>query len=440
MASPDPSKFLESCLWALIDANEDAKLTEVLPPRRPCADARVLAASGRDGHERPCRPAFCPCGTRQPNLVCLCPTALQLCRKIVPRVLVALRSDASRGKALEVVKTLSSRVKSSTAVLLPVVEIYDVFQAADASPYEKNISIMFLEMGWKRAEPAVQAKLVLRILPGVALHAEQYQITLLQMALSALEHVGSLTSTAWSSIRLEGPSAKVVRTFLLDVLLYAAPGAGQARAAANAAPAAGGGASAGTSGASPAAAGSSPPPPPGLSIVALERVQTKTQQGEGKTATEYLLLRKIAILKALTSKMLSDEDAFPLATVASCGAHHDVRRMGEDLLRALTQANRVDLDAECSADAVNTLFVLLLGNAEQIKKELQATGKPPAYMGAKPPTAFVASAVDVPTRVALLAQLCRSIRAANTFPHALQAIFQVTLLLTLSTHELAPKP
>lgn len=333
---------------------------------------------------------------------------------------MALRSDAARGKALEVVKTLSARVKSSTAVLLPVVEIYDVFRSADASPYEKNISLMFLEMGWKRAEPAVQAKLVLSILPDVASQPEQYHTTLLQMALSALEHVGSLTSTAWTSIKVEGESAKVIRGFLLDVLLYAAPGAGQARAAATATPGTGGAASAGAA----SSTETSSPPPPGMSIVAVERIQTKSQQSDGKSVAEYLVLRKVAVLKALTAKMLSDVDAFPLAAVASCGAHHDVRRLGEDLLRTLMQANRVDLDADCSVDAVNTLFALLLGNAEQIKKELQAAGKPPAYMGAKPPTAFVASAVDVPTRVALLAQLCRSVRAANTFPQALQAIFQ----------------
>jgi len=154
-------------------------------------------------------------------------------------------------------------------------------------------------------------------------------------------------------------------------------------------------------------------------------VQTKTQQGEGKGVMEYLLARKVAVLKALTGKMLVDEDSFPLAAVASCGAHHDVRRMGEDLLRALTQANRVDLDAESATDAVNTLFLLLLGNAEQIKKDLQAAGgKAPSYMGSKSPTHFVASAIDVPTRVVVLAQLCRSTRAANTFPHALQSIFQ----------------
>lgn len=94
---------------------------------------------------------------------------------------MALRSDAARGKALEVIKTLSSRVKSSTGVALPVVEIYEVFANAEASPYEKNVALMFLEMGWKRAEPTVQAKLVLRILPNIASHAEQYQITLLQV-------------------------------------------------------------------------------------------------------------------------------------------------------------------------------------------------------------------------------------------------------------------
>jgi proteasome component ECM29 len=344
----------------------------------------------------------------------------QLCHKIVPRVLVALRSDAARGKALEVVKTLSSRVKSAIAVVLPLAEIYNVFANTEASPYEKNIGIMFLELGWKRAKAAEQAALVLRILPTVAAHAEQYQLTLLQMALSALEHVGTLTNTSWSSVTLEGAHATAVRSFLLDVLLFAPPGAGQARVQ-EPSPSA-----ASSPGAAAASAPAAPAPlPPGLAAVGLERIQTKTQHGEGKGVPEYLLIRKIAVLKALTGKMLSDEHAFPLAVVASCGAHHEVRRMGEDLLRTLMQANRVDLDADSAAETIDTLFMLLLGNAEKIKRELQAGGgKAPAYMGGKSPALFVAGAVDVPTRVVLLAQLCRSVRAANTFPSALQAIFQ----------------
>ena len=364
MASPppDPTAFLESCLWALIEANDDASLTE-------------------------------------------------LCRKMVKRVLVALRSDAARAKALEVVKTLSSRVKNSSAVLLPVEHIYDVFADPDASPYEKNIALMFLEMGWKRAPQELQAKMVLAIAGSVGNVADNYQITLLQMVLSAIEHVGSKTSTSWTT--LSGAHAKVVRGFLLDVLLFAPPGAGQARADSAAASA--------TAPASPAA----PPLPPGMSAVALDRLQTKLQLAGGQGATEYLMARKLAVMKALSGKILSDSDTFPLAIVASTGAAHEVRRAGEDLVRTLTQANRVDLDADEAEATITTLFNLLLGTSDAIKRELQAGGgKSPAYMGSKSPTLFVSGAVDVPTRVVLLAHLCRSMRAANTFPQALQAIFQ----------------
>ena len=375
MASPppDPTAFLESCLWALIEANDDASLTE-------------------------------------------------LCRKMVKRVLVALRSDAARAKALEVVKTLSSRVKNSSAVLLPVEHIYDVFADPDASPYEKNIALMFLEMGWKRAPQELQAKMVLTIAGSVGNVADNYQITLLQMVLSAIEHVGSKTSTSWTT--LSGAHAKVVRGFLLDVLLFAPPGAGQARADSAAAAAAPAGAHVAASTAAPASP-AAPPPPPGMSAVALDRLQTKLQLAGGQGATEYLMARKLAVMKALSGKILSDSDTFPLAIVASTGAAHEVRRAGEDLVRTLTQANRVDLDADEAEATITTLFNLLLGTSDAIKRELQAGGgKSPAYMGSKSPTLFVAGAVDVPTRVVLLAHLCRSMRAANTFPQALQAIFQ----------------
>ena len=41
--TPDPNKFLESCLWALIDANEDCKLTEVRFIRRDLGTLRAIA-------------------------------------------------------------------------------------------------------------------------------------------------------------------------------------------------------------------------------------------------------------------------------------------------------------------------------------------------------------------------------------------------------------
>jgi len=43
----DPTKFLESCLWALIDANDDAALTEVSlsHTRRACAHPQASRAT-----------------------------------------------------------------------------------------------------------------------------------------------------------------------------------------------------------------------------------------------------------------------------------------------------------------------------------------------------------------------------------------------------------
>ena len=68
------------------------------------------------------------------------------------RVIALLGSDAHRAKALEVIKTVSGRIKAGNAVL-PVDLLVKALKGETSSAFEKNFAMVFLEMGWRRSPP-----------------------------------------------------------------------------------------------------------------------------------------------------------------------------------------------------------------------------------------------------------------------------------------------
>eukprot|EP00960_Hanusia_phi_P077593 768715-Hanusia_phi.AAC.12 len=249
---------------------------------------------------------------------------------MICRVLFHLRSEATRTKALEVVKNLTNRLKSSS-VKLPVgallevknvgarrlVMCFQVFSQPDSSAYEKNIALFFIELGWtvvlqctrKPALTLMRYYLDTTYVNSSVLFSDlilqpkhewfsilsqesaaksnseraRHQVLFLQMILSAIELVGSKTGTSWEEIssKVHKEDVDVFRNFLLDVLLYL-PMKASKDTANEAAPAV--------------------EIPPGLSQESLTSITTKVQ-----TKQETIIPHE---------KMLS------LAVVATCGSHH----------------------------------------------------------------------------------------------------------------------
>eukprot|EP00290_Baffinella_frigidus_P000916 CAMPEP_0180180642 /NCGR_PEP_ID=MMETSP0986-20121125/39695_1 /TAXON_ID=697907 /ORGANISM="non described non described, Strain CCMP2293" /LENGTH=850 /DNA_ID=CAMNT_0022133865 /DNA_START=25 /DNA_END=2573 /DNA_ORIENTATION=- len=342
--------FLESCLWAMIDAREDEKVSGLVA-------------------------------------------------KMLPRVLGHLRTPEFRNKALEVVTCVNNRAKGAPGVTMPIKELLEVFAAKESSPFEKNFAMLFLAMGWKRASGAETGPLVPRVLGVLGGQIAQHQTMLLHLALASIEHV---KSAEWEACPAPPEAMEMLRSFLLDVMLYSPP--------LTAKPPPGG--SPGAAAGAPAPPPSPPPPADGLSPEAEERLVGQATAGvrpAGMGAAEYIMGRKLAVLKAIQGKLLSDEAALPIALVAQCGAHHEVRKMGEDLARA--RANKADFE---DTALVGTLYRLLLGDAQQ------------AQPGLPPPLAPAArrAPAGIQVKGLLYANVCRSVRAANSFPECLRAVFE----------------
>jgi len=250
-------------------------------------------------------------------------------------------------------------------------------------------------MGWRRAAPEETGALAPRALDILGDQIAQHQVTLLHLVLASIEHANWEANPAPPS---SSASTEALRQFLLDVMLYSPP------IAAKASP--GSGVGAGT-----AAAAEAPSSPDGLSPEAVERLTGKasTAMRGAQEGPAYIMGRKSAVLKAIQGKLLADADALPVALVASCGAHHEVRRAGEDLARVRGQ--RADYE---DPQLVRTLFHLLLGDPQPAQAGLPSP--PPLEARRTPATA--------PVRALLYANLCRSVRAANSFPDCLRAIFE----------------
>ena len=112
-------KFLDNCLWALTNPKDDASFSSLL-------------------------------------------------QTMLPRVITYLRNDALRSEALEVIKTVNTRVKNTPAVRLPLRELLQVFNASEATPYEKNFAMVFLESGWQRGSPEELGALIPLICSGIS--------------------------------------------------------------------------------------------------------------------------------------------------------------------------------------------------------------------------------------------------------------------------------
>ncbi len=170
---------------------------------------------------------------------------------------------------------------------------------------------------------------------GLSGLSEPHKNAMLQMWLLALEHVELDSGEAWKSAGISNADEELIRQFLLDVLVFAH-----------------------TAPPKDSAPGTAAPIPGGMSQESVQRLLTKAQS-DGDAAA-YILSRKLPVAKALMTTILSHEAALPLAIVASCGAHHEVRRSGEEALKA--RSAKADME---NAPMVDVLFTLFLGTPQQ---------------------------------------------------------------------------
>ena len=156
-----------------------------------------------------------------------------------------------------------------------------------------------------------------------------------------------------------------------------------------------------------AAAPAPPTAPPGMSPASVERVLGPNAPPVANLAD--LAARKLALLEFFhraKDETLPPSEVLTHYLVAACDADHEVAKRGEELLRrrCVWDTNRPTVDLEDVA-IVSKLYRAFLGDPESVPIESRANPASPAL------------------KLRLIALMCRSVAAANAFPHTVQAIF-----------------
>jgi proteasome component ECM29 len=308
----------------------------------------------------------------------------QALAKFLPPVLLKTASTrpAVRAKVLELLTHVSKRLKSRPAVQLPVEQLLAQFTDHASSAALVNFSLIYLRQGYPRLPPTEQTRLLPSLLLSLNVRTTQ-QDSILQLCVPALVHLewprnvkercGLLPLTDQSDIR------KLLLQFLLLYLLLPYGSleikAGQL-------------------------------PPPGLNRTLITKVTGGTTPSQ-----EQLEQRKTAIVRLLSSEVISAEEVVCLLIVAAGDAKSSVAELAERHLKQFSHG----LDWE-TPELVQQLLSLYLGTTA-------TPGKRPQSSQSSSPVEAV-SGCNIRIRAKILPFLLKSTLAANSFPASVQLVFE----------------
>ena len=343
---------------------------------------------------------------------------------LMPRVIdqMASKHESTKRKVLEILSHVNKRIKAVPAMPLPLEDLTALYVNEERPPTVRNFALIYVEQAHARATPEDRAAQILPLLKGVGARPKQAADIICRLAIQALavpeRHVRvPVDDMEFMTV------ARDRAAFVAHALLYLmyqpntsghapvaapapSPAEQAARAVANVAGVAPGPAAGATPTTTPAAApGASAPP--GMSPASVERVLGPNAPPVANLAD--LAARKLALLEFFNrakDETLPPPDVLTHYLVAACDADHEVAKRGEELLRrrCVWDTNRPTVDLEDVA-IVSKLYRAFLGDPESVPIESRANPASPAL------------------KLRLIALMCRSVAAANAFPHTVQAIF-----------------
>ena len=344
---------------------------------------------------------------------------------LMPRVIdqMASKHESTKRKVLEILSHVNKRIKAVPAMPLPLEDLTALYVNEERPPTVRNFALIYVEQAHARATPEDRAAQILPLLKGVGARPKQAADIICRLAIQALavpeRHVRvPVNDMEFMTV------ARDRAAFVAHALLYLmyqpntsghapvaapapSPAEQAARAVANVAGVAPGPASDGPAAASLAAAPPPPTAPPGMSPASVERVLGPNAPPVANLAD--LAARKLALLEFFhraKDETLPPSEVLTHYLVAACDADHEVAKRGEELLRrrCVWDTNRPTVDLEDGA-IVSKLYRAFLGDPESVPIESRANPASPAL------------------KLRLIALMCRSVAAANAFPHTVQAIF-----------------
>ncbi|XP_029120499.1 uncharacterized protein [Elaeis guineensis] len=295
-----------------------------------------------------------------------------LLSKILPYSISSLASSSPsiRKTVLEILSHVNKRVKHHPEIRLPMLELWRIYNDADASSMVKNFCIVYIEMSFDRLSSEEKANMAPDLLVNVANLSLQHQGIILRIVSKVTGecHSSQVVENIGAKYRAigSGKDGQVFIEFCLHTILYQ-------------------------------------PPPPGVGCPAgLSVVQSDRVTGKLPLKDDMLMIRKLGILNVIEAMQLGPELGYPIYLAASSDSQEPVVKRGEELLKR--KAAGVNLD---DPNLIKRLFMLFNGTVGVENIAVDSRVAP----------------ANSALRVRLMSVFCRSITAANAFPSTLQCIF-----------------
>nr|CAB3489010.1 unnamed protein product [Digitaria exilis] len=307
--------------------------------------------------------------------------------RVLPYVITSLASPAPavRKLVMEILSHINKRVKHRPEISLPMLDLWKIYTESTSSTIVRNFCVVYIEMAFERLPTEEKGNIAPDLLTNISNAPAQHQGIILRLVTKAISECNKhkVDDTIASKYRAitESNDGQVFSDFCFHTLLYQTP---------------------------PQGIGC----PSGLSIAQSDRVTGKIPlQGDILASRKHLafsLLKnfvqslQLGILNVMEAMNFAPETVYPLYLCAASDSQESVSKKGEELLKR--KASAVNLEDPNLMKKLFTLFNGTVG-AENIAAELKVS---PAHAS---------------LRMQLMSVFCRSIAAANAFPHTLQCIF-----------------
>ncbi|KAG0528609.1 hypothetical protein BDA96_05G026300 [Sorghum bicolor] len=271
---------------------------------------------------------------------------------------------------MEILSHINKRVKHRPEIPLPMLELWKIYTESTSSTMVRNFCIVYIEMAFERLPTEEKGNIAPDLLINISNVPAQHQGIILRLVTKAIGECNThkVDETIASKYRVitQTKDGLVFAEFCFHTLLYQAPLQGSGC-------------------------------PAGLSVAQSERVT-----GKQPLKIDVLASRKLGILNVIEAMNFAPEIVYPLYLSASSDSQEPVSKKGEEFLKRKTST--VNLE---DPNLIKRLFTLFNGTvgAENIAAELKVS---PAHAS---------------LRMRLMSVFCRSVAAANAFPHTLQCIF-----------------
>ncbi|CAL4995694.1 unnamed protein product [Urochloa decumbens] len=292
--------------------------------------------------------------------------------RVLPYAITSLASasPAVRKLVMEILSHINKRVKHRPEISLPVLDLWNIYTESTSSTIVRNFCIVYIEMAFERLPAEEKGNIAPDFLTNISTVPAQHQGIILRLVTKAIGecNIRKVDDTIAAKYRAitESNDGLVFADFCFHTLLYQTP---------------------------PQGIGC----PAGLSVAQADRVT-----GKLPLKGDILASRKLGILNVIEAMNFAPEVVYPLYLSAASDSQESVSNRGEELLKR--KESTVNLEDPNLIKKLSALFNGTVG-AENIAAELKVS---PAHAS---------------LRMRLMTVFCRSIAAANAFPHTLQCIF-----------------